>query len=857
MRGREPRRSIRYDRNSVYRACVAFMREICEVDGYALSIVMYAVHMCRRMRHLSMVAELVHPSPDNHHDSVVANRSSARRRLARCDRAAGDDRAALTAVHAFVRPSLISAFAHLFFARLKPLLDSRDVSPNPSISSGKRSSSALSFDESSTLSDDTVKGSDDDDNEEVFTKVSRKLNKHKRKAVRWHSDKLTRQSNTMQMELDTNPADSTTVDESSKPPNTLKTQSNKIAGVFPTAPPRAKPPPPVILRDKSKWNTASNECSRLHINFIKTQNTANERESQGSVTAANYTATRRQIVMRSRVVLNGKSHTGLRSANALKKQAENYPAAIVAKMTRSIMEGVRLLQNLVLYLGKDKKTANAGGDSFRPAPLPSVNPWFKKKKSQQVKETIWESPKPPTPLSHAGSTASALDRNGREMEAFANNLHFNIVTLLTPPYYPNNNNHKPDNQDIALMKGIALKLSYIEPLQCLDSDHRPVLMRLGSLTADCLPSTKTITNWQKMSTVLEEIDTPILNSIPNGIVSTHGIDNAIDALTNHIRTVVENSSRTLPGKSDRKEMPRDVNARMKEVRNENWSALMSEISPNHKAYWGLLKALKTEGAVPTPALKRPYKNPQFAVEHVHRVEEEVRRRVSLPPKDDLDPITHDEVSKDVQGIKIRKAPGRDTISTWKEAVVTSIPKAGKPYDLPAIYRPISLLSVLGVQLALFSDDTAIYLRSNSIGNILPRLQRAIDELTQWLRLWRFDVNPNKSASIKVQFPCRKNFVEEQLTHHGTSKLCALPGLELPPISKFIKDASECFFDVASSHPNPLSVSVVLSPPNHFCRRLWNILIDPPDRPVKVINPVSFPRHPEFSFEVSARAVNFT
>ncbi|GBO99197.1 Probable RNA-directed DNA polymerase from transposon BS [Eumeta japonica] len=42
----------------------------------------------------------------------------------------------------------------------------------------------------------------------------------------------------------------------------------------------------------------------------------------------------------------------------------------------------------------------------------------------------------------------------------------------------------------------------------------------------------------------------------------------------------------------------------------------------------------------------------------------------------------------------------------------------------------------GVQLALFADDIALYLRSNCLRDILPRLQRAIDELTQWLRLWR-------------------------------------------------------------------------------------------------------------------------
>ncbi|GBP55069.1 Probable RNA-directed DNA polymerase from transposon X-element [Eumeta japonica] len=104
--------------------------------------------------------------------------------------------------------------------------------------------------------------------------------------------------------------------------------------------------------------------------------------------------------------------------------------------------------------------------------------------------------------------------------------------------------------------------SCIETLQCLNSDHRPVLMR----------------------------------------------------------TVVENSTRVVPAKSDCKELPSDVSeliraknaalrradkyptcenrfhacalqrkvkARMKKVRNENWSDLMVEISPSHQTYWGL------------------------------------------------------------------------------------------------------------------------------------------------------------------------------------------------------------------------------------------------------------------------------
>ncbi|GBP34200.1 RNA-directed DNA polymerase from mobile element jockey [Eumeta japonica] len=182
--------------------------------------------------------------------------------------------------------------------------------------------------------------------------------------------------------------------------------------------------------------------------------------------------------------------------------------------------------------------------------------------------------------------------NGRKMEAFAEDIHFNIIPPLSPTHYHNNDNYRPDILDIALMKGVALKLSCIETLQCLNSDHRPVLMRLDD------------------------------------------VDYAIGALTSHITTEVENDTRVVPAKSDRKELPSDKSR------------------PVIKAYWGLAKALKTEGAVPNPALKKPDKsiafdnrekaefladsivqqcteNPPYDSKHVRRVEEEVRQKVSL------------------------------------------------------------------------------------------------------------------------------------------------------------------------------------------------------------------------------------
>ncbi|GBP64384.1 Probable RNA-directed DNA polymerase from transposon BS [Eumeta japonica] len=64
-------------------------------------------------------------------------------------------------------------------------------------------------------------------------------------------------------------------------------------------------------------------------------------------------------------------------------------------------------------------------------------------------------------------------------------------------------------------------------------------------------------------------------------------------------------------------------------------------------------------------------------------------------------------------------------------------------DIP---RPTS-----GVQLALFADDTALFYRNRYRDIIARHLQRAIDELGQWFRLWRIEVNPEKSAALQFLY----------------------------------------------------------------------------------------------------------
>ncbi|GBP52997.1 Probable RNA-directed DNA polymerase from transposon BS [Eumeta japonica] len=335
---------------------------------------------------------------------------------------------------------------------------------------------------------------------------------------------------------------------------------------------------------------------------------------------------------------------------------------------------------------------------------------------------------------------------------------------------------------------------------------------------------------------------------------------------------------------------------------------MEEIRPSHKAFWKITKALKTEGYTPIPPLKRPdgttalddaevaeciadsietrcsHVSPRHDIAHINSIEEEVLQKTSLEPEDDLTPVSLSEVQLLVKSLKTRRAPGLDGVSNkaikcfsqpllsllvaifnaclqncyfpsvWKEAEVIGIHKPGKPRDLPASYRPISLLSGLaklferflktrlsnhlfgkgliideqfgfrpahscpqqvlrlveyvmegfktkqktvavffdvakafdrvwhadpssarlrplsllysaytndiprptsGVQLALFADDTTLFFtlffRSRTRRSMFRHLSKAIDELGQWFRKWRIEVNPDKSAAIQFKY----------------------------------------------------------------------------------------------------------
>ncbi|GBP94600.1 Probable RNA-directed DNA polymerase from transposon BS [Eumeta japonica] len=315
--------------------------------------------------------------------------------------------------------------------------------------------------------------------------------------------------------------------------------------------------------------------------------------------------------------------------------------------------------------------------------------------------------------------------------------------------------HRPEILDLVVLKGVVQNLSSIETVHCLGSDHLPVLLKLGSSTGENQNIvTKTIINWKRVSTALEEVDAPNLNVIPDDIVSNNDIDTAIGALTKHIRSVVKRCQKKVPANSDRRGLPaevreliraknaalrranaypipgyrsraralqREVKARVREVKNDNWSDLMEEITPTHKAYWAVAKALKSDVCVAMPALKKPDNDLVFDdQEKAEYIADSIELQCSLNPAP-----SRPRARKPCRKRSPPKAPGLDGVNNkaikcfsapllallvaifnaciknchfpeaWKEAVIIGIPKPRKPHDLPTSYRPISLLSGLG------------------------------------------------------------------------------------------------------------------------------------------------------------------
>ncbi|GBP34182.1 RNA-directed DNA polymerase from mobile element jockey [Eumeta japonica] len=87
-------------------------------------------------------------------------------------------------------------------------------------------------------------------------------------------------------------------------------------------------------------------------------------------------------------------------------------------------------------------------------------------------------------------------------------------------------------------------------------DHRPVLLRLGPPGGCPKPMIK-ITEWKRVSTALEEVDTPALNTIPDVIETTDEIDSSIGSHQPH-QDGGQEVLAEVPASVDRRKLPADA-----------------------------------------------------------------------------------------------------------------------------------------------------------------------------------------------------------------------------------------------------------------------------------------------------------
>lgn len=322
---------------------------------------------------------------------------------------------------------------------------------------------------------------------------------------------------------------------------------------------------------------------------------------------------------------------------------------------------------------------------------------------------------------HVSWGCVATNSNGNRLHhLLIESLPFDLLAPLEPTHYPHNVEHRPDILDIALLKNVALTLRSIEVLHELNSDHRPVILRLGPHSNN-VPRTRTLVDWEKVRSGLLQTDSPLLRDIPDNITTTEQTDQAIDSFTNYLNAIRSEASREVSAEDiQSRPLPRELRElltrknrairtysnhpsaenrqilrdlcneskqRIAEFRENSFRDLMGEIEPSHLAYWKLAKCLKSDACWTIPPLDRPdHSTPALEdsekVEclasslesqcspsllhtdeaHITWVDSEVDRRSRLPVTSPVTPVSVKEVSDLVRRLRIRKAPGADGVS---------------------------------------------------------------------------------------------------------------------------------------------------------------------------------------------------
>lgn len=329
---------------------------------------------------------------------------------------------------------------------------------------------------------------------------------------------------------------------------------------------------------------------------------------------------------------------------------------------------------------------------------------------------------------HVAWCSHSCNPRGNALYHLSSVHHFDIIAPMTPTRFPYTlGDQRPDVLDIALLKNVNLRIRSIEALDELQSDHRPVILdlisRVGPSDPGQPPPTKMVTDWRKLKDLLQATSSAHLDAIPDTLETVEDTNGAVESLTKHVQSAVNECSRQVPAIDDRWKLPDEVRAlmteknaairalrtyptdanrafarslqrkvsdRVKELRDDRWGKFVGSLKPTHHAFWDLQRKLKSKQESPMPPLKRPDRSIAFDddeksecladsleaqcspstlpsdKDHLDKVNALVDRKAAEPPSEDPDnplpPVSADEVLSIVKNLKPRKAPGSDGIT---------------------------------------------------------------------------------------------------------------------------------------------------------------------------------------------------
>ncbi|GBP67662.1 Probable RNA-directed DNA polymerase from transposon BS [Eumeta japonica] len=291
--------------------------------------------------------------------------------------------------------------------------------------------------------------------------------------------------------------------------------------------------------------------------------------------------------------------------------------------------------------------------------------------------------------------------------------------------------------------------------------------------------------------------TPPLNSIADNICTTDEIDSAIGALTSHIKTVVEKCEREFPASSDRRKFPTDSQTQCSHASPPHDIAHISRIEVLQKTslepqddltpvslseVQTLVKSLKTRKASGLDGISLII-DEQFGFRLVHSCPQQVLRllkygtegfkrkhktvAVFFDVAKAFDRVWHaglvyklytlqvpDRVVLTIQNYLANRyfIFRHERTHSTRHLIRAGVPQGSalSPLLYPAYTNDVPRPSS-GFQLALFAEDTALYYRNRYRVSIARHLQRANDEIGQWFRKWRKEINPDKSAAIQFKY----------------------------------------------------------------------------------------------------------